>query len=669
MASSVVLLASLLGLAVAVCAPGLTGGFLFDDFPNLELLGTFGGVTSFDGLYSYLVTGSSGPTGRPLSLLSFLLDDFTWPSQAYGFKRTNLLIHLLTGLVICWTMFRLLCLTGRDEARAAWVAVIGAGFWLLHPYFISTTFYVVQRMAQLATLFAMAGLLGYLHGRSILAARPRAGYVWMSVSLGLGTLLAVLSKENGALLPMLVLMVEVTVGHVMKGPRPDRRWTAAFLWLPSLALLGYLVTQINLDPNAWPHRAFSQPERLLSEARIVWEYLYYLFVPHVEGRGLFQDGYRISTGWLAPPATLAAVFGIVGLAAFGWWIRKRLPFLSLAILFFLAGHLLESTVIGLELYFEHRNYLPAVFLFLPVALGVERLGERFRFRVGLVATLLLFTLLAWTTYHRAALWGDTERLQLYWATNTPDSPRAQNAIANVLLRQGRSQAAITQLEAATTRLPDSPLLTIRLLIHKVGANTATEADFIQTAERLRHQAFDAQAIKALDLLVEVVTSEPSRPNNLAGAHHVLTGISQNEKFSRLPLFMRFVPYLEARLFVAENQPGAAYEQFQLAMSRYSETDAALSMVADMARGGYYREALGLLDEAEAIFRMQPVRTLKRPAAIYIKEIARLRRSLLEEWGKRERSAHTKTETAHLNLCQLGPIEKVKQQLCVRRGRV
>lgn len=81
-------------------------------------------------------------------------------------------------------------------------------YLLLHPYFLSTTLYVVQRMAQLATLFSLIGVVGYFKGRLLLKTKPLMGYIIMTLSIGLSTILATYSKENGALLPVLILILE-----------------------------------------------------------------------------------------------------------------------------------------------------------------------------------------------------------------------------------------------------------------------------------------------------------------------------------------------------------------------------------------------------------------------------------------------------------------------------
>ena len=179
---------------------------------------------------------------------------------------------------------------------------------------------------------------------------------------------------------------------------------------------------MDFSAHPWPNRNFNMIERLYSEARIVSEYLYNLIVPQVELKGLYQDGFYISKSLTQPITTLYSIVFLFSLLLLALMFRKKYPLCALAILFFFTAHLMESTVIGLELYFEHRNYLSAIFLFLPIASGFYSLKKYIDSRLVYFIILLILSILSFFTYERAKLWGNTDQLQLYWAKNSPDSP-------------------------------------------------------------------------------------------------------------------------------------------------------------------------------------------------------------------------------------------------------
>lgn len=608
-----------------VYLPGLHGGFLFDDYPNLEEMGNYGGVVSWETLKAFVFNGTSGPTGRPISLLSFLLNDNTWPSHAAYFKLTNLLIHVACGLSLFWATLLLLRFYAIDERKVLWIALLSTAFWVLHPYFVSTTLYIVQRMAQLTTFFSLLGMIGYLKGRLLLDKRPFSSYALMTLSVSLGTLLATLSKENGALLPLLLLVIEFC--RPRNEPKPAWQWLLLFLWLPSLSVVAALVYYIDWTNAAWLTRSFNQSERLLSEGRIMWEYLSSLFIPQIEGRGLFQDGYAKSLGWLSPVTTLPSHLGLLLLLLGALLVRKRLPLFSVAVLFFLVAHLMESTVIGLELYFEHRNYLSALYLFLPLAAALVSLTERIAPTVVVFIACMIVAFLSFLTWQRSSLWADSQRLELYWAQSSPDSPRAQNTVAAYLINQGRIEEANRVIEQAAQHLPDSSLLTIRLLLQKVYTSAASHEDFRLAGDQLAKQPFDAQAVKGLRTLNDFVISAKDKREYLQWMQDLLTKAQANENYKSVPLFIRIMPYMNAQLYLAQGKTDQALAFYFQAMGLYRETDASLAMVTEMAIDGHPREALQLLDRAELLYRQQPAKTLRRSADVYDSEFHRLRNVL------------------------------------------
>lgn len=619
---SLTLLPLLLILTFAVYYPGIFGGFLFDDVPNLKDMGQLSGIINWETFHSFVFSGWSGPTGRPIALASFLLDDNTWPTHAPSFKQTNLYIHILCGLLLCWsTLLLARNFKTLSEQQAQWIAVLTCALWMLHPYMVSTTLYVVQRMAQLATLFSLAGIVLYLHARLQLAQTPKRAYFWMTFAVGAGTVLATFSKENGALLPLLILVIEFCLP---KQGKPAWQWRAVFLWLPSIAIAVILARYINFSDNPWPNRNFNMIERLLTEARIVCEYLLHLFVPRIEGNGLYQDGYVISKGLLQPFSTILAIGFLTVLLVFAFWIRRTAPVITLAILFFFSAHLMESTVVGLELYFEHRNYLAALFLFLPLAWYCVVFTPRFKL-LPLIAVVIL-AILSSMTWLRANLWSDNDKLELYWVQSATNSPRAINSMAAFYMNQNQYEKANSYLEEQSQRLENSSLLTARLLLQKVFVGVATEQDFILAGERLKQQEFDAQTVVGVRTIVEqVIAGENS--DYAYFSLKLLNSMGESPVYNQFPLFIRLQHYLRGQLYLYLQQPDPMLKEYSQAIARYNETDAALAMVAEVATAGYATEAITLLEQTEQIFKQQEDRKLKRSRASYEKDIKNLHSAL------------------------------------------
>jgi hypothetical protein len=394
--------AGILFFGILIYAPGLHGTFLFDDFGNLPTLGATGPVDTWPTFWRYITSGAADPTGRPLALLTFLLDAHNWPAHPYPFKRTNLILHLLNGALL----FLLLRRLGRDAFRDAekrridLAAAIGAGFWILHPLFVSTTLYIVQREAMLPATFTLFGLLAWLYGRAAIGrGQTLRGLVWIAIGLGGCTVLGVLSKANGILLPTLALVVEyvllrssvprgasyVTVDRHRQSIYRRSMWL--FGWLPTAIVAGYLLEQgwSGLTRGISSVRPWTLGQRLLTEPRVLLDYLDLLWLPRPFTPGLFNDHIQASASLWSPTSTLPALLAIVALITGSWLLRRRWPALALAVLFYFVGQSLESSTVALELYFEHRNYLPAMLMFWPLALwlcSVRQSGHAVGARAG-----------------------------------------------------------------------------------------------------------------------------------------------------------------------------------------------------------------------------------------------------------------------------------------------
>lgn len=603
----------IISISAIVYLPGLRGGFLFDDFPNLGDMARYGDLSQWNNAKQFIFNGFSGPTGRPISLATFWLTASSWmEGNAFPFKLINLAIHLLCGVLLFYVIKNLLKEYKYEPQKSAWIAFFATSLWLLHPMFVSTTLYVIQRMTQLSLLFSLLGILGYLYGRALLTSKPIKAYIWMTLSIGLGTVLATFSKENGALLPLLILIIEFC--NPEKSHKPLWQWRLICLWLPSVLIAYIVLKEVNFTINLWPSRNFNQLERLMSEARIVSEYLFRLYIPQIEGKGLYQDGYQVSRSLFNPISTIFSIVFLGTLFISAFLLRRKLPLYALSILFFFAAHWMESTFLGLELYFEHRNYAAAIFIFLPLAAGLYWLSEKIKPKLVVLTGCFIITIVSVMTLQRAQLWSDTQRLKLYWAQNNPDSPRAQVDLARHLLAQGEEKQANHLLEQTLNRRPDSSLLTVRLIRQKIDTEQLTIEDFKWMKSTIVHQRPEPQAALDLRYLVEQIRVDEERLQLYSTPMiDVLQAMANNPKSKWKDKNWRgLFLYLEGKLYLSNHRYQDGYNAFMESLAIYNNAETAMAMTMEFTQVDNHAMAYIFLQEAKDKYILD---SLKRDARL------------------------------------------------------
>lgn len=646
------LLPVLLALVFAIYWPGLRGGFLFDDFGNLPILGATGRIDNWPAFWRYITSGIADPTGRPLTLLTFLLDARNWPADPFPFKRTNLMLHLLNGALLTWLLRSLGCMLFPhvDRRRVDMAALLGAAFWLMHPLFVSTTLYIVQREAMLPATFTLLGLLLWLHGRGLLQReRNFSGVAWIALGLGGCTLLGMLSKANGVLLPALALVIEFGLLHrassdaVSHPGNVYRRAMLLLAWLPTLAVICFLLHEgwSGLVHGISSVRPWTLGQRLLTEPRVLMDYLNLLWLPRPFTPGLFNDNFRVSTSLWSPLTTLPALIGVVGLIVGAWVCRSRWPVLATAILFYFVGQSIESSTVSLELYFEHRNYLPAMLMFWPLALWLcdVRLSafktsgaspaidsadrdakaaatpvesntrsdvpasnpptdwRRAKLALGAVVLVGIGVM----THAEAELWGNTHDQALLWAALNPDSPRAQANAATAERVAGHPELAMVRLKRLLAKDPDQVQLALNLFSTECQLGAIDESTLNESHIALRTSRDTG------DLLVHwfeglmAQTTKPLCPQaNFQTIAGLLNAAQANTYLATNAGRQQDLYYLQGKLALLQGDANTALTDFNHALDLQVHESTALEQAALLGSKGFPRQGLAHLDHFEAV---------------------------------------------------------------------
>lgn len=415
-------------LLVSVYWPGLSGGFFFDDFVNLVQSRSIKiDDLSTETLLRVWDSGVAGPLGRPISMLTFAANYYFSRLDPFWFKLTNLFIHCINAclvFVVAKLIAKVYQPLPKSTQRSGLVAGFVAVLWAFHPIQLTSVLYVVQRMTSLSSMFVLLALILHISAR-----QRKGGAAYFVVAWGLAGPLAILSKETGVLLVLYVAVYEGVIHRSIEG-RFDRfaRLYLSILLLASAFLVCYLsLFSGNGLLKGYETRSFTFEERLLTEFRIILEYLWMIVAPALSAFSLHHDDIVISTGFFEPIETLYSCLLVGLLLAFAWFMRARNPVFSFGILWFMVGHSLESTIFPLELMHEHRNYLPSFGIFMAIGsvLGATTANNK-TYRLLSTGSILAFAAYcAFLTFLRADMYGNDFRRTQVEAGYHPESVRSQ----------------------------------------------------------------------------------------------------------------------------------------------------------------------------------------------------------------------------------------------------
>ena len=425
--------ACLLGLLLF---QGTTGIFYLDDFSNLSRLELI--KDQPNGWIAFLFEDRIGPIGRPISLLTFALQHNSWPNHPFDFKIINLLLHIINSIFITIICNKLLSIYFKNQKKIFNISLLIGFIWAASPIQFTNIFYVIQRMNILSSTFLLAAIYIYIQSRVNFSFFSTAKKTLTIASAFFIISLSLLSKENGILYFCYLLVIEHIIFHKEKSSK-----TCMLILTTLIFTIFVLVAFSQHYSNGYQFRDFTLKERLLSQGRIIYEYISLIIFPDMRRLGLYHDDYQISKNIFEPISTFFCGVFLISLLIIANLLKRKAPLFSFGIFWFFIGHSLESTVLSLELYFEHRNYLPSLGIWIAcTGLVLHNLDRIKKYRSILFITLIPYLIfIVYSALYQSYLWGKPNLLAYQQAMDHPLSLRARYGLATAFMKSGDSQKA------------------------------------------------------------------------------------------------------------------------------------------------------------------------------------------------------------------------------------
>ena len=414
---------------------------------------------------------------RPLANISFAANYYFGEYEVIGYHLVNISIHMINSILFYFlslvTLKRISQKSVPPEFRTSeirMISLLSALIFAAHPVQTQSVTYIVQRVTSLATLFYLVSFLLYIEGRLLQEQRtdrtaggsesasrfPRQSpYLWFTGS-GLAWLMAMCSKQTAVSLPFFLYLYEWYFFQNL-----SREWFKRSLkviagifvavGLISLVYLGPEPLQKITSINDYQNSEFTYAERVLTQPRVVIYYLSLIFYPHPSRLNLDYD-YSLSRSLLTPATTLLSIGAIVALLAVAFILRRKERLFSFCIFWFFGNLALESSVIPIAVIFEHRVYLPSMFVILLAVALIYRYVRLAALKIIIFVTLI--GILSVWTYERNSVWRNEVTIWQDCVSKSPNKARPHNNLGSVLKEKGRLEDAIEHFYEALALKPD-----------------------------------------------------------------------------------------------------------------------------------------------------------------------------------------------------------------------
>ncbi|MBX2868035.1 MAG: hypothetical protein KTR18_05145 [Acidiferrobacterales bacterium] len=419
-------------------------------------------------------------------------------------------------------------------------------------------------MTLLSSFFILAGILTYIVARGRIE-QPARKLLYLPLIIVGFTTLGYLCKENGALLPLFIAIIEITVFRFKSDGRYDKTIVTLFTGTTVVGVLGVcyiLFTRYKWLFGGFEFREFSQIERVLTQFRALTFYLSQILAPTTSELSLWHDHFTISTGLFSPVSTFLSAIVLIAMGGLAILSFQRSPLICIGLAWFFVGHAMESTILPLELVHEHRNYLASfgILLILCYAALSAALWLK-KFRIGIYAALTAVFL--WNSHvllDRARIWSSEYSFAEHGAKEQPGSAFANYHFARIQLnrflngQKEYGELSKTSFLKARALEPDQMVAELALILASENGAFEYDPEWMQTA---------------IDKFPSVAKSAPLQGSIISFLECLDWGVCVNSKKEAQKLFdlfletnnARFIGYYALYYWKIDYQPEKAEAAF------------------------------------------------------------------------------------------------------------
>jgi protein O-mannosyl-transferase len=359
---------------------------------------------------------------HPLTWLSLMLDRELYWRNAGGYHWTNVILHLLGGLILFLALSRM--------TASLWRSGLVAALFLIHPLHVESVAWVAERKDVLSGLFWMMGIWCYAR----YAERPGpVRYLWVVLSFACG----LLSKPMVVTFPFVLLLLDWwPLGRVDGGRATWSRLLHEKIPLFLLSAAGSAITfLVQKESQAlFPLSAMPFGDRLANAAVSYVAYLGKTFWP--VGLSIFYPYHAL------PPFghLVAALALLILITVLLLMLLKHRPYLLVGWLWYLGTlvPVIGLVQVGSQAMADRYTYLPLVGVFIMVVWGGKDLLEGCRGRRviwGFVSAVML-VILVFLTQLQVGYWKDTSTLFGHALRTTKSNFMAHQVLAGDMAKAG-----------------------------------------------------------------------------------------------------------------------------------------------------------------------------------------------------------------------------------------